>query len=218
MPAPSQTRSRCSAGRPRPRSSPPPRRRAQQARGQLCPSSVWARHEYRSCHPRAEASRSVGSSRVRPDELERRLRKRLDALGLAPRAELLHVLMLSDLERAERIGELETSAIACLAARYAGIPGHANEGHCVGPVTPVILRTVIRPGLYVRPVTTVLITKIAELLGVSHPRTSVIVGQPGFPAPVDREGQSRLWDRREVTARGERWRREKPLGVCRTAV
>jgi hypothetical protein len=40
-----------------------------------------------------------------PDELERRLRERLDALGPAPRAELLHVLMLPDLERADRIGE-----------------------------------------------------------------------------------------------------------------
>ncbi len=42
---------------------------------------------------------------MRPDELEGRLRERLDALGPAPRAELLHVLMLPDLERAERIGE-----------------------------------------------------------------------------------------------------------------
>jgi hypothetical protein len=41
---------------------------------------------------------------LRPDELERRLRARLDALGPAPRAELLHVLMLSDFERADRIG------------------------------------------------------------------------------------------------------------------
>jgi hypothetical protein len=41
---------------------------------------------------------------VRTDELERRLRERLDALGPAPRAELLHVLMLPDLERADRIG------------------------------------------------------------------------------------------------------------------
>jgi len=40
-----------------------------------------------------------------PDELERRLRARLDALGPDPRAELLHVLMLPDLERTERIGE-----------------------------------------------------------------------------------------------------------------
>jgi hypothetical protein len=31
--------------------------------------------------------------------------KRLDALGPAPRAELLHVLMLPDFERAGRIGE-----------------------------------------------------------------------------------------------------------------
>ena len=38
-------------------------------------------------------------------ELERRLRERLDALGSAPRAELLHVLMLPDFERADRIGE-----------------------------------------------------------------------------------------------------------------
>ena len=33
---------------------------------------------------------------MRPDQLERRLRERLDALGPAPRAELLHVLMLPD--------------------------------------------------------------------------------------------------------------------------
>ena len=31
--------------------------------------------------------------------------RRLDALGPAPRAELLHVLMLPDFERADRIGE-----------------------------------------------------------------------------------------------------------------
>jgi hypothetical protein len=42
---------------------------------------------------------------LRPDELERRLEERLDALGSAPRAELLHVLMLPDFDRAERIGE-----------------------------------------------------------------------------------------------------------------
>ena len=42
---------------------------------------------------------------MRPDELERRLRERLDAFGPAPRAELLHVLMLPDFERADRIGE-----------------------------------------------------------------------------------------------------------------
>jgi hypothetical protein len=42
---------------------------------------------------------------MRPDKLERRLRERLDDLGPAPRAELLHVLVLPDFERAERIGE-----------------------------------------------------------------------------------------------------------------
>jgi hypothetical protein len=42
---------------------------------------------------------------MRPDQLERRLGERLDALGPAPRAELLHVLMLPDFERADAIGE-----------------------------------------------------------------------------------------------------------------
>ena len=42
---------------------------------------------------------------MRPDELERRLQARLDALGPTPRAELLHVLMLPDFDRADRIGE-----------------------------------------------------------------------------------------------------------------
>jgi len=39
---------------------------------------------------------------MRPDELESLLEERLDALGPAPRAELLHVLMLPELERADR--------------------------------------------------------------------------------------------------------------------
>jgi hypothetical protein len=38
-------------------------------------------------------------------ENERALRERLDALGPAPRAELLRVLMLPDFDRADRIGE-----------------------------------------------------------------------------------------------------------------
>ena len=42
---------------------------------------------------------------MRPDELERRLQERLEALGPAPRAELLHVLILPDFERADRIVE-----------------------------------------------------------------------------------------------------------------
>jgi hypothetical protein len=39
------------------------------------------------------------------EELDREYRKRLRALPPTARAELLHVLMLPDLERAERIGE-----------------------------------------------------------------------------------------------------------------
>ena len=46
---------------------------------------------------------------MRPDELELRLRERLDALASAPRAELLHVLMLPDFDRADRIGEFWAS-------------------------------------------------------------------------------------------------------------
>jgi hypothetical protein len=42
---------------------------------------------------------------MRPDELERRIRERLEAIGPAPRAELLHVRMLPDFDRADRIGE-----------------------------------------------------------------------------------------------------------------
>ena len=42
---------------------------------------------------------------MRPDQVERDLRARLDALGPARRAELLHVLMLPDFNRAGRIGE-----------------------------------------------------------------------------------------------------------------
>jgi len=51
---------------------------------------------------------------MRPDQLERRLQERLAALVPAPRAELLHVLMLPDFDRAERIGE------------FCGLPGVAH--------------------------------------------------------------------------------------------
>ena len=39
------------------------------------------------------------------EEMELALRRRLEAFPLAPRAEPLHVLMLPDFERADRIGE-----------------------------------------------------------------------------------------------------------------
>jgi hypothetical protein len=41
---------------------------------------------------------------VNLEGVARDLRARLDALGPAPRAELLHVLMLPDFDRADRIG------------------------------------------------------------------------------------------------------------------
>jgi hypothetical protein len=44
-----------------------------------------------------------------PAELDQQLLTRLDALGPAPRAELLHVLMLPDFERADRIGEFRAT-------------------------------------------------------------------------------------------------------------
>jgi hypothetical protein len=49
--------------------------------------------------------RVLASEPVDLEHVERILRDRLDALGPAPRAELLHVLMLPDLDRADRIGE-----------------------------------------------------------------------------------------------------------------
>jgi hypothetical protein len=57
---------------------------------------------------------------------------------------------------------------------------------------------------------TVRVLEIADLLGVSHRRASKIADQAGLPALVGREGQSRLWNRREVTAWAKVWRREKP--------
>jgi hypothetical protein len=52
------------------------------------------------------------------EQVKQQLRARLDALGPAPRAELLNVLMLPDFDRADRIGEfwghLESRAFADL--------------------------------------------------------------------------------------------------------
>ena len=76
---------------------------------------------------------------MRPDQLERRLRERLDALGPAPRAELLHVLMLPDFERADRIGEFwgypESRDFAELlsTARTIGRSGWCSSACCGRP-------------------------------------------------------------------------------------
>jgi hypothetical protein len=56
----------------------------------------------------------LASGSVDLKQVERQLRERLDALGPAPRAELLHVLMLPDFERADRIGE------------FLGLPGESR--------------------------------------------------------------------------------------------
>ena len=56
---------------------------------------------------------------------------------------------------------------------------------------------------------TVRLVEIAEILGVSHQRTSKIVQMPAFPKPTGRQGQTRLWDRREVAAWAKVWRRKK---------
>ena len=42
---------------------------------------------------------------MRPDELEKQRQERLEALGPAPSAELLHILLLPDFERVDRIGD-----------------------------------------------------------------------------------------------------------------
>jgi predicted DNA-binding transcriptional regulator AlpA len=64
--------------------------------------------------------------------------------------------------------------------------------------------------MYAPPSRAVRIISIAEILGVSHQRAGVISRQAGFPRPIGREGQSRLWNRREVRAWAKDWRREKP--------
>ena len=73
-------------------------------------SQPRAQNIVRTCTHLLTIGRAVASPgrqrRAAPGlELERRLRAHLDALGPAPRAELLQVLMLPALERAERIGE-----------------------------------------------------------------------------------------------------------------
>jgi predicted DNA-binding transcriptional regulator AlpA len=70
-------------------------------RAQVC--YTWVRRLLAAHAINRESSGSVDT--VDLEQLERTLGERLDALGPAPRAELLHVLMLPDFERADRIGE-----------------------------------------------------------------------------------------------------------------
>jgi hypothetical protein len=85
-----------------------------------------------------------GANDVGPDELVRRLRVRLNALGPAPRAELLRVLMLPEFDRAERIGEFWSCPqsrafgellIDCEEDRDA--PGGAGRACCGRPTADV---------------------------------------------------------------------------------
>ena len=57
----------------------------------------------RSDFGRLQSSRLRSLRAMRPDELERQAPSTPGRLGPAPRAELLHVLMLPDFERADRI-------------------------------------------------------------------------------------------------------------------
>jgi len=57
---------------------------------------------------------------------------------------------------------------------------------------------------------TVRIIEIAELLGVSKQRAHQIADESGFPPSLAEDARGRLWDRREVTAWGKRWRLRNP--------
>jgi hypothetical protein len=79
---------------------------------------------------------------MRPDRLGKQLQERPDALGQAPRAELLHVQMLPDFERADRIGEFwgypEGRA-------FAGLLIDREEDRTLRPVLVGMLRKADRP-------------------------------------------------------------------------
>ena len=68
---------------------------------QVC--NTWVRRLLAADEINRESSGSVDT--VDLEQLERVLRERLDALGPVPRAELLHVLMLPDFERPDRISK-----------------------------------------------------------------------------------------------------------------
>jgi hypothetical protein len=70
-------------------------------RAQVC--YTWVRRLLAAHAINRESSGSVDTVDLK--QLERALGERLDALGPAPRAELLQLLMLPDFDRAERIGE-----------------------------------------------------------------------------------------------------------------
>jgi hypothetical protein len=90
------------------------------------------------CYPLRRSLRPV-----RPDELERRLQERLDALGPAPRPELLHVLMQPDSERADRIGEFRGYPES---RSFAELLINCEEDRTLRPVLLGMLREADRSG------------------------------------------------------------------------
>jgi predicted DNA-binding transcriptional regulator AlpA len=58
--------------------------------------------------------------------------------------------------------------------------------------------------------TPIRLVEIAELLGVSKQRAHQLADEPGFPAPVERDGRGRLWDRREIQLWARAWRKAQP--------
>jgi hypothetical protein len=62
---------------------------------------------------------------------------------------------------------------------------------------------------------TVRILEIAELLGVTHQRASKIADEPGFPAPVGREGQRAAYRIGARSRRGRSGGGARSLGASR---
>jgi hypothetical protein len=77
---------------------------------------------------------------VRPDQLERRLQERLEAIDPAPRVELLHVLMLPDFDRrpnrAGRLDRADKEIAEALDAPHGAARMRHAEGSAPRPAGP----------------------------------------------------------------------------------
>ena len=61
-----------------------------------------------------------------------------------------------------------------------------------------------------RPVETIRIGEIAELLGVTKQPAHQIAEEKGFPAPLAEDARGRAWSQHAVQAWAKVWRGEKP--------